>query len=84
VIQIIFNSEWIEQYFLRLRRIKMTNDLVKRLRADELPEDSQNKREARMELGKILDEAADRIEKLEAALRRLLLMTSFSMMPALH
>ena len=62
----------------------MTNDLVKRLRADELPEDSQNKREARMELGKILDEAADRIEKLEAALRRLLLMTSFSMMPALH
>lgn len=44
---------------------KMNSDLVERLRADELPGDSQNKREARMELGKILDEAADRIEKLE-------------------
>jgi len=46
----------------------MTDDLVKRLRADELPGDSQNKREARMALGKILDEAADRIEELEKQL----------------
>lgn len=43
----------------------MSDDLVERLRADELPGDSQNKREARMELGKILDEAAYRIEELE-------------------
>ena len=47
----------------------MTNDIVKRLRADELPGDRQHQIEARIELGGILNEAADHIEKLEAALR---------------
>ena len=47
----------------------MTDDLVKRLRADELPGDRQRQIEARIELWKILQEAADRIEGLEYALR---------------
>jgi len=49
----------------------MTDDLVARLRADELPGDHQNKREARMELWKILQEAADRIEELQDRLARI-------------
>ena len=47
----------------------MTDDLVKRLRADELPGDRQRQIEARIELWKILQEAADRIENLEKALQ---------------
>ena len=47
----------------------MTDDLVKRLRADELPEDRQYQREARVTLWGERQEAADRIEQLEAALR---------------
>lgn len=42
------------------------SDLIQRLRADELPGESQAKREARMELGRLLDEAADEIERLRA------------------
>jgi len=47
----------------------MASDLVKRLRADELPGDRQRHIEARIELFGILNEAADRIEALEKALR---------------
>lgn len=43
-------------------------DIVEELRADELPEDRQSKREARMELGKLLDRAADEIERLRSEL----------------
>jgi chromosome segregation ATPase len=43
----------------------MTDDLVNRLRADELPDDRQIQREARIELSGILNEAANRIEELE-------------------
>ena len=46
----------------------MTDDLVKRLRADELPGDRQRQIEARIELWKILQEAADRIEALQKQL----------------
>ena len=42
----------------------MTDDLVKRLRADELPEDRQYQREARVTLWGESQEAADRIEAL--------------------
>ena len=48
----------------------MQNDLVTRLRADELPTDRQAEREARCVLGKLLDEAADRIETLERELKQ--------------
>lgn len=43
------------------------NDIVERLRDDQ-PGERQAKREARMELGGLLTEAADEIEKLRAAL----------------
>lgn len=46
-------------------------DIVEELRADELPGDHQSKREARMELGKLLDRAADEIERLREALREI-------------
>jgi len=49
----------------------MSDDLVKRLRADELPGDRQRHREARTVLWSERHEAADRIERLEAALREL-------------
>lgn len=45
----------------------MINDLVKRLRADELPGDRQVQREARTTLWSERHEAADCIEKLQAA-----------------
>lgn len=44
------------------------SDIVERLRDDQ-PGERQAKREARMELGGLLMEAADEIEKLRAALR---------------
>ena len=47
----------------------MTDDLVKRLRAEELPGDRQHQYEARITLWAERQEAADRIEELEAALR---------------
>jgi len=47
----------------------MTDDLVKQLLADELPNDGQREKEARIVLHLLLKEAAVRIEKLEAALR---------------
>jgi hypothetical protein len=50
----------------------MTDDLVNRLRAYELPGDRQYQREARTTLWSERQEAADRIEKLEAALQRLI------------
>jgi len=50
----------------------MADDLVKRLRADELPGDRQRQIEARIELWKILQEAADRIEQLEKGFRDIL------------
>lgn len=50
---------------------KMTDDLVKRLRAEELPGDQQYQREARVVLWGELQEAASRIEALEAALREI-------------
>jgi ribosome recycling factor len=46
----------------------MTDDLVARLRADELPGDRQRQIEARIELWKILQEAADYIEALQKQL----------------
>lgn len=46
----------------------MTDDLVTRLRADELPGERQHEREARMSLARLLDEAADEIERLREAL----------------
>jgi hypothetical protein len=48
----------------------MSDDLVNRLRADELPGDRQRHIEARIELFSILNEAADRIEALEKALEK--------------
>ena len=48
----------------------MSNDLVWRLRADELPNERQRHREARIVLGDLLSEAADRIEALEDTLRQ--------------
>jgi hypothetical protein len=45
----------------------MTDDLVKRLRVNELPGDRQRQTEARIELWKILQEAASRIEELNRA-----------------
>lgn len=47
------------------------SDIVERLRDDQ-PGERQAKREARMELGGLLMEAADEIEKLRAALRGLI------------
>jgi len=47
----------------------MTDDLVKRLRAEELPKDTQHQYEARITLWAERQEAADRIEELEKALR---------------
>jgi 3-mercaptopyruvate sulfurtransferase SseA len=47
----------------------MTDDLVKRLRAEKLPGDRQHQYEARITLWAERQEAADRIEELEAALR---------------
>ena len=49
----------------------MTDDLVKRLRADELPGDRQRQIEARIELWKILQEAADRIEWMQDIIARI-------------
>jgi non-ribosomal peptide synthetase component F len=49
----------------------MSDDLVKRLIADELPNDGQWEKEGRMVLHLLLKEAADRIEHLEAALREI-------------
>ena len=47
----------------------MTDDLVKRLRAEKLPGDRQHQYEARITLWAERQEAADCIEELEAALR---------------
>jgi hypothetical protein len=49
----------------------MTDDLVARLRADELPGDRQRQIEARIELWKILQEAADRIEWMQDIIARI-------------
>jgi hypothetical protein len=46
----------------------MICDLVKRLRAEELPKDTQHQYEARITLWAERQEAADRIEELEAVL----------------
>jgi predicted component of type VI protein secretion system len=49
-------------------RQETVSDIVERLRDDQ-PGERQAKREARMELGGLLTEAADEIEKLRAALK---------------
>ena len=53
------------------------SDIVERLRDDQ-PGERQAKREARMELGGLLMEAADEIEKLRAALREIKKRTQYA------